>query len=62
MKKFYTVNSKADGETLGELETDGTLESCLEYVKKYDYSPADVMICEWTNDGEDICTDIIEEW
>lgn len=59
---IYTVNAKDDGMLLGELETDGTLESCIEYVKRAEYTSEDVEICEWTCDGDQICTDIITEW
>lgn len=59
MKKIYTVNAKADGMVLGELETNGTFESCVEYIKATDMSADDVEICEWDND---ICTDVITEW
>ena len=59
MKKIYTVNAKADGDTLGVLDTDGTLDSCVEYIKSAGYSADEVEICEWDND---ICTDVITEW
>ena len=62
MKKYYTVNAKADGMVLGELDTDGTLESCIDYVKRTKMSNKDVEICEWTCDGDEICTDVITEW
>ena len=62
MKKYYTVNAKADGMVLGELDTDGTLESCIDYVKHTEMSNEDVEICEWTCDGDEICTDVITEW
>ena len=62
MKKYYTVNTKADGTILGELDTDGTFESCVDYIKRSGMSNNDVEICEWTNNGDEICTDIITEW
>ena len=62
MKKYYTVNAKADGMVLGELDTDGTLKSCIDYVKRTEMSNKDVEICEWTCDGDEICTDVITEW
>ena len=62
MKKYYTVNAKADGMVIGELDTDGTLESCIDYVKRTEMSNEDVEICEWTCDGDEICTDVITEW
>lgn len=63
MKIMYTVNSQADGMRLGDLETqDGTLESCIAYVKENGYSPEDVEICKWECDGDEICTDVITEW
>ena len=63
MEIRYTVNAKADGMRLGDLETqDGTLESCIAYVKENDLSPEDVEICKWECGDDEICAEIITEW
>lgn len=62
MKKFYTVDIMDGTELISENVFDGTFEECIEYIAENDYTTETARICEYTNDGEDICTDIITEW
>ena len=62
MKKFYTVDIMDGTELISENVFDGTFEERIEYIAENDYTTDTARICEYTNDGEDICTDIITEW
>ena len=62
MKKFYTVDIMDGTELISENVFDGTFEECIEYIAENDHTTETARICEYTNDGEDICTDIITEW
>lgn len=62
MKKFYTVDIMDGTELISENVFDGTFEECVEYITSNGYTTETARICEYTNDGEDECTDIITEW